>query len=153
MSEGLQKEIQIYEEKNACVFQITGALKLLNIKVKSFVKRLETIDLHDEKKQKDLNKAFSKIHDEMKQLKKQYQRLEEHDIHIPSIETFMKNIDLLFSKEQEEPYTIIEMRKISVYSYRMIEVLLKDLQNWKKENDAIIHKIQRKHGKYYFNRS
>ncbi len=49
MSEALRKELQIYEEKNACVFQVMGALKLLNIKVKSFVKRLEKVDPHDEK--------------------------------------------------------------------------------------------------------
>lgn len=153
MSEALRKELQIYEEKNACVFQVMGALKLLNIKVKSFVKRLEKVDPHDEKKQMELNKAFVYLNQEMKHFKKEYHMLKEHDILISSVETFTRNIDMLFTKGMEGEYTIVEMRKISVYIYRMIEVLLNDLQKWKHENDAIIHQIQMKHGKYYFNRS
>lgn len=152
MLDETRKELVTFEEKNERIFQVMGSLKLLNNKVKTFVKRLEAVKMDDEEKQKTLNKAFHELYRDIQFFKEEHRRFVDLGLHIPSVDTFASNADRLFPKQNTSMYTILEMRRISVYIYRMADVMLKELKQQKLENEQQIHELHAKNGKYYFNR-
>lgn len=151
MKEETRKQLQAYEEKNAHIFQVMGSLKLLNIKVKTFVRRLEKVADGDQEKQKILNTAFQNLQKDIEFFKEEHRHLVESNLYVPSVDTFANNADRLFPRKQGQ-YSILEMKRISVYIYRMADLMLKELADKKNENEEFIHDIHAKNGKYYFNR-
>lgn len=152
MKEETKKELGTFEEKNERIFQVMGSLKLLNNKVKTFVKRLEKVQEDDDEKQKQLNQAFRELYREIQFFQEEHRRFEDLGLHVPSVDTFASNAHRLFPKQNNNTYTILEMRRISVYIYRMADLMLKELKQQKQEYDQQIHALQAKSGKYYFNR-
>lgn len=151
MKEEARKELLAYEEKNARIFQVMGSLKYLNHKVKAFVRRLEKVADDDLDAQTRLNLAFQEFKRDVQFFQQEHLRLVDADLHIASVDLFAKNASRLFSREKGE-YSILEMRRISVYIYRMADMMLQELSKRKNENEEIIHNIHAKNGKYYFNR-
>lgn len=152
MDKETQEELALLEEKNARIFQVMGSLKLLNHRVKPFVKRLEAISEDDAFACAALNESFQTMIHDVRFFKTEHQNLVKLGLHIPSVDQFAKNADRLFQKKQGEQYTILEMRRISVYIYRMADSMLSQLSSEKNANETRIHAIHAKNGKYYFNR-
>lgn len=152
MNKETQEELALLEEKNARIFQVMGSLKLLNHRVKPFVKRLEAISEDDTFACAALNESFQTMIHDVRFFKTEHQNLVKLGLHIPSVDQFAKNADRLFQKKQGEQYTILEMRRISVYIYRMADSMLTELSSEKNANETRIHAIHAKNGKYYFNR-
>lgn len=152
MNKETQEELALLEEKNARIFQVMGSLKLLNHRVKPFVKRLEAISEDDTFACAALNESFQTMIHDVRFFKTEHQNLVKLGLHIPSVDQFAKNADRLFQKKQGEQYTILEMRRISVYIYRMADSMLSQLSSEKNANETRIHAIHAKNGKYYFNR-
>lgn len=152
MKEEAHKELLLYEEKNAKIFQVMGSLKLLNIKVKGFVKKLEKVKLDDVKKQRELNASFRSLHKDIEFFQEEHKRFHDMELQVPTVEIFARNVKRLFPENREHEFTIQEMRRISVYLYRMADKMLKELAERKVENENKIHEIHAKNGKYYFNR-
>lgn len=152
MEKETQEELALLEEKNARIFQVMGSLKLLNHRVKPFVKRLEAISEDDTFACAALNESFQTMIHDVRFFKTEHQNLVKLGLHIPSVDQFAKNADRLFQKKQGEQYTILEMRRISVYIYRMADSMLSQLSSEKNANETRIHAIHAKNGKYYFNR-
>ena len=152
MDKETQRELKSLEEKNARIFQVMGSLKLLNHRVKPFVKRLEAISEEDAFACAALNEAFQAMIHDVRFFKAEHKSLVKLDLHIPSVDRFAENADRLFQRKPQEMYTILEMRRISVYIYRMADSMLSQLSAEKNKNEARIHAIHAKNGKYYFNR-
>lgn len=152
MDKETQRELRVLEEKNARIFQVMGSLKLLNHRVKPFVKRLEAIAEDDSFACAALNESFQSMKYDVRFFKEEHKSLVKLDLHIPSVDRFAENADRLFQREPQEMYTIKEMRKISVYIYRMADSMLSQLSAEKNKNEARIHAIHAQNGKYYFNR-
>lgn len=144
-------QLMDFERKNATVFQVMGSLKLLNIKVKSFVRRLESVGESDTKKILELNHSFRILIQDVSFFQEEFKCFSALDVHVPSVDTFAKNANRIFATSKQE-YSILEMRRISVYLYRIADIMLSELALWKRENEAQMHEIQKKNGKYYFNR-
>lgn len=151
MKEETRRELLAFEEKNARIFQVMGSLKLLNLKVKAFVRRLEKIAEDDETTQRNLNEVFQGFQRDLQFFQQEHKRLIDADLHIASVDVFAQNAGMLFPHEKKV-YSILEMRRISVYMYRMADMMLKELAEKKNENEEKIHDIHAKNGKYYFNR-
>lgn len=152
MDKETQKELTLLEEKNARIFQVMGSLKLLNHQVKPFVKRLEAISEEDAFACAALNESFQTMIHDVRFFKAEHKSLVKLGLHIPSVDQFAQNADRLFQKKAGEAYTILEMRRISVYIYRMADAMLTQLSAEKNANETRIHAIHAKNGKYYFNR-
>jgi len=152
MKEETRKELLLLEDKNERIFQVMGSLKLLNYKVKTFVLKLGNIPEDDTELCLNLNRSFKEFYRDMQFFKEEHRRFVDLDLHIPSVDRFAMNVDRLFPKKDKETYTILEMRRISVYLYRMADLMLKELAIQKSENEEKIHAIHAKNGKYYFNR-
>lgn len=152
MDKETQKELAQLEEKNARIFQVMGSLKLLNHQVKPFVKRLEAISEDDAFACAALNESFKTMIHNVRFFKEEHKSMVKLKIRIPSVDQFAENADRLFPKGENKQYTIIEMRRISVYIYRMADTMLAQLSAEKNANETKIHAIHAKNGKYYFNR-
>lgn len=152
MNEDTRKELLGLEDRNARIFQVMGSLKLLNIKVKSFVRRLEKVDNQDMKKQKELNSVFRELRKEVQFFEEEHKHLLNLQLHIHSVDTFAANAKRLFPSDPAYEFSILEMKRISVYLYRMADKMLKELAACKLENENEIHELHAKNGKYYFNR-
>ncbi len=151
MKEETKRELALLENKNARIFQVMGSLKLLNFKVKSFVLKLQKVSDHDSAQCAKLNEIFHEFPHDVSFFKVEHRHFVALDLHIASVDSFAQNADRLFFKG-EEAYTLLEMRRISVYMYRMADLMLKELMEQKSENERKIHDIHAKNGKYYFNR-
>lgn len=152
MKDDVRKQLLLYEEKNARIFQVMGSLKLLNNKAKDFVKKLELVSIDDVKKQKELNRSFRELRHEVQCFEEEHKHFVAIALHIPTVDVFATNAKHLFSKDLLHEYSIIEMRKISVYIYRMADQMLKELKLTKVENESTIHDFHAENGKYYMNR-
>lgn len=152
MNEESSRRLIELEDKNARIFQVMGSLKLLNIKVKSFVRKLEKVDAQDTKKQKELNSVFRELRTEVQFFEEEHKHLLNLQLHIPSVDTFARNAKRLFPNDSAYVFSIVEMRRISVYLYRMADQMLKELAACKMDNENQIHEVHAKNGKYYFNR-
>lgn len=152
MNKEAKQELAALEEKNARIFQVMGSLKLLNYRVKPFVQRLKKVKEDDASACLSLNETFNGLIHDIRFFKEEHRHFIELDLHIPSVDQFAQNADRLFQKEEQELYTILEMRRISVYIYRMADRMIQELSMKKNENEAKIHEIHAKNGKYYFNR-
>lgn len=152
MKEEQRTQLLLYEEKNAKIFQVMGSLKLMNIKVKSFVKRLESVEESDTKKMKELQYSFREICQDIQFFDTEHAFLNNIDVHVPSVDTFARNSKRMFVDRGNTTYTLKDMRQISVYLYRMADIMLKDLRECKLKNEEEIHEINAHNGKYYFNR-
>ena len=150
MKEETKRELALLEHKNERIFQVMGSLKLLNFKVKSFVLKLQRSDV-DETQCKSLNESFHRFSRDVLVFKEEHRRFIDFDHHIASVDHFAENVDRLFFKGNED-YTILEMRRISVYLYRMADLMLQELLEKKNENEERIHELHAQNGKYYFNR-
>ncbi len=151
MNEEARNELRLLESKNVRIFQIMGALKLLNNKVKSFVMKLERTAA-EEQNDLLLNQSFGEIINDIRFFKEEHKRFVDSDLYIPIVDKFANNVDRLFHSDTQELYTHTEMRRISVYLYRMSDMMIRELMQSKSEIEQKIHAIHLANGKYYFNR-
>ncbi len=151
MNEEARNELRLLERKNVRIFQIMGALKLLNNKVKSFVMKLERTAA-EEQNDLLLNQSFGEIINDIRFFKEEHKRFVDSDLYIPIVDKFANNVDRLFHSDTQELYTHTEMRRISVYLYRMSDMMIRELMQSKSEIEQKIHAIHLANGKYYFNR-
>lgn len=151
MNEETQKELSLLESKNMRVFQIMGSLKLLNNKVKSFIIKLERTPI-EEQSDLLLNQSFGEIINDIRFFKEEHRHFIDSDLYIPIVDKFANNVDRLFHSDVQELYSRKEMRKISVYLYRVSDVMIRELTQSKSEIEQRIHTIHQANGKYYFNR-
>lgn len=151
MNEEARNELRLLESKNVRIFQIMGALKLLNNKVKSFVMKLER-PAAEEQNDLLLNQSFGEIINDIRFFKEEHKRFVDSDLYIPIVDKFANNVDRLFHSDTQELYTHTEMRRISVYLYRMSDMMIRELMQSKSEIEQKIHAIHLANGKYYFNR-
>lgn len=152
MNEEVRKQLLVLEDRNARIFQVMGSLKLLNIKVKSFVRKLEKVENEDTKKQKELNGIFRELRKDVQFFEEEHKHLFSLQLHITSVDTFALNAKRLFPQDPAYVFSILEMKRISVYLYRMADKMLKELAACKVQNENEIHELHAKNGKYYFNR-
>lgn len=152
MNEETRKQLLVLEDRNARIFQVMGSLKLLNIKVKSFVRKLEKVENQDAKKQKELNGSFRELRKDVQFFEEEHKHLLSLQLYLPSVDTFALNAKRLFPQDTSYVFSILEMKRISVYLYRMADKMLKELAACKLENENEIHELHAKNGKYYFNR-
>ena len=120
MKEESKRELLQLEQLNAHMFQVMGALKLLNFKVKSFVLKLQRVDEADEVQLHSLNQGFQAFSRDIDFFKQEYQLIADADLPMPMLNHFVQNVDRLFFKGSD-PYTLVEMRCISVYMYRIAD--------------------------------
>ena len=73
MKEESKRELLQLEQLNAHMFQVMGALKLLNFKVKSFVLKLQRVDEADEVQLHSLNQGFQAFSRDIDFFKQEYQ--------------------------------------------------------------------------------
>ncbi len=151
MNEEARNELRLLESKNVRIFQIMGALKLLNNKVKSFVMKLERTAA-EEQNDLLLNQSFGEIINDIRFFKEEHKRFVDSDLYIPIVDKFANNVDRLFHSDTQELYTHTEMRRISVYLYRMSDMMIRELMQSKSEIEQKIHAIHLANGKYYFTR-
>ncbi len=151
MNEEARNELRLLESKNVRIFQIMGALKLLNNKVKSFVMKLERTAA-EEQNDLLLNQSFGEIINDIRFFKEEHKCFVDSDLYIPIVDKFANNVDRLFHSDTQELYTHTEMRRISVYLYRMSDMMIRELMQSKSEIEQKIHAIHLANGKYYFNR-
>ena len=151
MNEEARNELRLLESKNVRIFQIMGALKLLNNKVKSFVMKLERTAA-EEQNDLLLNQSFGEIINDLRFFKEEHKRFVDSDLYILIVDKFANNVDRLFHSDTQELYTHTEMRRISVYLYRMSDMMIRELMQSKSEIEQKIHAIHLANGKYYFNR-
>ena len=151
MKEESKRELLQLEQLNAHMFQVLGALKGLNFKVKSFVLKLQRVDEADEVQLHSLNQGFQAFSRDIDFFKQEYQLIADADLPMPMLNHFVQNVDRLFFKGSD-PYTLVEMRRISVYMYRMADLMLGELLAQKTANETKIHALHAQNGKYYFNR-
>ncbi len=102
MDKETQSELTSLEEKNARIFQVMGSLKLLNHRVKPFVKRLETISEEDAFACAALNEAFQAMIHDVRFFKAEHKSLVKLDLHIPSVDRFAEMPIVCFSESRRK---------------------------------------------------
>ena len=105
MNEEARNELRLLESKNVRIFQIMGALKLLNNKVKSFVMKLERTAA-EEQNDLLLNQSFGEIINDIRFFKEEHKRFVDSDLYIPIVDKFANNVDRLFHSDTQELYTL-----------------------------------------------
>lgn len=99
-----------------------------------------------------MNQSFGEIINDIRFFKEEHKRFVDSDLYIPIVDKFANNVDRLFHSDTQELYTHTEMRRISVYLYRMSDMMIRELMQSKSEIEQKIHAIHLANGKYYFNR-
>ena len=99
-----------------------------------------------------MNQSFGEIINDVRFFKEEHRHFMDSDLYIPIVDKFANNVDRLFHSNAQELYTRTEMRRISVYLYRMCDMIIQELTQSKSEIEQKIHAIYQANGKYYFNR-